>query len=383
MRIENHKSLAEALNPPLDEAEINAAWKGTQTRLHAPSRGSTVVPVGVGVLILLLLLMGQWFFESPNEYLVLNTGSVPAAATATVLRFKDGSVVEVGQNAWWIPTLNNATRFESKLERGVAIFDIEPGGERAWVIHAGPTTIKVLGTRFIVRGDEHCTEVRVERGRVQVTDTRENNRTHILHKGNRFMRCDDQLNSQRPTFTLTPGQSGVSGDHKFSTTGGQHSTGTAVVTRSQPAQSAMVPMTPVASPRPSPQKRNTDNTHKNASWTGLAAQGAYAEAFETLGRIGFRREAEQATPTELLQLADVSRLSGRPLLAVEALERLLRLFPDDAQAPLAALTLGRLEMDELHRVERARAAFRRALKLGIPRALLDDTQKRLQHLDTR
>ncbi len=53
---------------------------------------------------------------------------------------------------------------------------------------------------------------------------------------------------------------------------------------------------------------------------------------------------------------------------------------DDPRAALAAYTLGRLEMDELRRPARARAAFRRALALGLPERLAQQAEARLHQL---
>jgi hypothetical protein len=53
---------------------------------------------------------------------------------------------------------------------------------------------------------------------------------------------------------------------------------------------------------------------------------------------------------------------------------------DDPQAAHAAYTHGRIEMDELHRPARARAALRRALALGLPERMAQQAQRRLHQL---
>jgi transmembrane sensor len=80
---------------------------------------------------------------------------------------------------------------------------------------------------------------------------------------------------------------------------------------------------------------------------------------------------------DLLALADVARLSGHPSEAVVPLGRILTEFPNDAQAPLAAFALGRLELDSLGHAQAAASAFRKALSLGIPRSLREDVTARL------
>jgi transmembrane sensor len=80
---------------------------------------------------------------------------------------------------------------------------------------------------------------------------------------------------------------------------------------------------------------------------------------------------------DLLVLADVARLSGHAAEAVAPLERILRDFPGNPQAPLAALALGRLELDTLDRPAKAAGALNRALSLGVPLSLREDVRTRL------
>jgi hypothetical protein len=62
---------------------------------------------------------------------------------------------------------------------------------------------------------------------------------------------------------------------------------------------------------------------------------------------------------------------------VVPLDRILTDFASDAQAPLAAFALGRLELDSLGHAQAAASAFRKALDLGIPRSLREDVRARL------
>jgi transmembrane sensor len=61
---------------------------------------------------------------------------------------------------------------------------------------------------------------------------------------------------------------------------------------------------------------------------------------------------------ELLSEVDAVRSQGQPERAVELLRQILREHPSDPRAPLAALTLGRLLLNELGRPREAAAAFR-------------------------
>jgi hypothetical protein len=126
-----------------------------------------------------------------------------------------------------------------------------------------------------------------------------------------------------------------------------------------------------AAPRREPVAENA------GAWRELARGGHHREAFAALGTQGLLRETKRLGVADLLVLADVARLSGHATEAVVPLERILRDFPGDPQAPLAALALGRLELDTLDRPAKAAVALNRALSLGVPRSLREDVRTRL------
>jgi TolA-binding protein len=73
---------------------------------------------------------------------------------------------------------------------------------------------------------------------------------------------------------------------------------------------------------------------------------------------------------------DLARSGGRPGRAVSLLETFLRHHASDARAPLAAFTLGRLQLTELHRPRRAARAFARARSLSPAGILAEDAVAR-------
>ena len=79
---------------------------------------------------------------------------------------------------------------------------------------------------------------------------------------------------------------------------------------------------------------------------------------------------------ELLLQADVARLSGHPDQAFAPLRRLLARHATDAQAPLAAFTLGRVLLDELKRPRDAAQAFAQVYRLAPNGALSQDALAR-------
>jgi transmembrane sensor len=103
-----------------------------------------------------------------------------------------------------------------------------------------------------------------------------------------------------------------------------------------------------------------------------------AERYAALGPDGVAKATLKATTIEqLLELADIARLSGHPQDAVAPLRRALDAFRGNRQAALAAFTLGRVLLDQLDASDDAAEAFERALVLGLPKGLRADCYRRL------
>jgi transmembrane sensor len=145
------------------------------------------------------------------------------------------------------------------------------------------------------------------------------------------------------------------------------------------------PADPSAAPDPTstarePKARGGQRTVANVpldDWKDLARRGDYAQAYDAIGAPGIASATPRASVDELLALADVARLSGHPADAVGPLGRVISENPGDTRAPLAAFTLGRLELDTLGHPARAADAFARAIAIGLPAGLVEDAYARL------
>lgn len=80
---------------------------------------------------------------------------------------KDGSKLDL-DTATRVRAKIGAERREVWLEAGQVYFDVAHDASRPFVVHAGPRTITVLGTKFSVRRDGERVEVAVVEGRVRV-----------------------------------------------------------------------------------------------------------------------------------------------------------------------------------------------------------------------
>lgn len=88
-----------------------------------------------------------------------------------VVPLDDGSRIELNTAT----TLRTAVKSGSRevwLERGEAYFEVAHVEGRPFVVHAGPRTITVLGTKFSVRRDGERVTVSVLEGRVRIDDAR-------------------------------------------------------------------------------------------------------------------------------------------------------------------------------------------------------------------
>jgi hypothetical protein len=86
---------------------------------------------------------------------------------------------------------------------------------------------------------------------------------------------------------------------------------------------------------------------------------------------------------DLLARADAARLSGAPSAAVPLLRTIVEHHATDPRAPLAALTLGRIELRDLASPSIAVSDLRNAIELGLPPALEEDTWVELVEAEAR
>ncbi|WP_336866967.1 FecR family protein [Sphingomonas sanguinis] len=86
------------------------------------------------------------------------------------IALRDGSRVELN-TATIVRTAASDLGREVWLDKGEAYFDIVHRPDHPFVVHAGPRTVTVLGTRFTVRRDGDKVTVAVLSGRVRIEDS--------------------------------------------------------------------------------------------------------------------------------------------------------------------------------------------------------------------
>jgi len=134
-----------------------------------PNVNWTVAAGAIAATVILGLCSLLWL-HAPDAERPNSTAYQTARGGRGTIRLGDGSKVE----------LNTATSLragaapdarEVWLDRGEAYFDIVHRPDRRFVVHAGPQTITVLGTRFSVRREGASVTVAVLSGRVRVEDS--------------------------------------------------------------------------------------------------------------------------------------------------------------------------------------------------------------------
>lgn len=242
----------------------------------------------------------------------------------TAIALADGSVLRSVQPARLELLENSAHVFSVFLHSGEVQFEVQPGGPRRWTIETGLVTVEVVGTKFNVARSGGGVRVSVERGVVLVRGERVPNRVRRLEHGQ--------------TFELT--------------------------TEDPPPSPAPLPaVSPVA---PAPVRRAPPRSPKPPEVVVQTEEPAPLDAGEF-------DPAREKTPEELFTLADVARVAGHDTEAISLLERIIAAYPDDPMAPVAAFTIGKLQLEQLRDFAAASESFERADTLGIPDALREQT----------
>lgn len=319
---------AKRLNWPLKEELTVEATEETKRRLRAriQARWAAEIPfhrrplfaAWVAAAAVLFLIWGLSPFKpqvSSDDLLSVAGQSFHDLEAAPggpdqVVSFTDGSSIRVASGGRVSGLGSNAQKMLVLLERGSAHFEITPGGPRQWIVEAGALSVEVLGTQFSV-------ERKGERGKVIVT------------RGSVLVRSKDLDNG---------------------------------VQRLQAGQSLEV--------NPQPQNSVSLEPHPDTVAAGDPSDGTAAltlqELDETNAASSGRAPAESTRPSalDLIEGADLARLEGKTSGAIEALEKLIRLYPDDPRAASSRFQLVRLYLLEGHVQEAEKALAKLARGSG-------------------
>lgn len=330
----------------------------------------------------------------------------PGFAPGELLRFGDGSMAQAqGGRSRLVVREQRPGRTVVELQ-GTASFAVTPNPQRLFRVEAGGVAVEVLGTRFTVEQIGERVRVAVQEGRVRVLwaahyaevaagqsalfpaeVTEKENRAPLMSSLPAETVAMSAPSAPAQAEPVAPGPAGTSGTTAASVA--------SVATGERPAapvvdpsrERAAIPRRPlghgaVAAAEPSaagPLFADLPTpVAPTPAWKARASEGDFAAAYRLAYEPGTGETPrhEALAPGDLLLLADVARLSRHPADAVPPLARLLREHTRDPRAPLAAFTLGRVQLDELGRPREAAESFRRAEDLDPDGPLAQDALAR-------
>jgi transmembrane sensor len=290
---------------------------------------------------------------APLAPIELSPGEQPST-----LELSDGTRVTLYARSRLVPRKSTAERCELSLEQGAARFEVSPQGSRRFIVQAGSLRVEVVGTAFRVeRTQDELTLVAVEHGRVRVTSP---DGEHLLGKGERLRFSERAAELPSASASQPEPQEPLA----------QVALEPATVSK----RAGALPPSGAPGLEP-PTSESAKAAARDQRYRKALAVGDHAAAFAALGDFSaaVRRAGSAA---DLLELADVARGARMPREASHALEQVLVRHAKDPRAGLAALTLGKLELDVLRDPKRAAKSFQRALELRLPSALHEDALAR-------
>jgi transmembrane sensor len=273
---------------------------------------------------------------------------VPAsAAKASPFDFDDGSRLVLDPGARLETLDNRGVQVVLLVEHGRIELELQPTPYR-WIVECGLATIEVIGATLEVDRSERGVRVRVEEGEVLIRSVRVRDGIRKLRRG--------------------------------------ESVAIALEIVDAPASEAENEIPPKKIEQISAEPKNAEPKNaarKNVEQKNVARDPVEAPKLPELEKPELTaREPEAPKPPtidEILRKADDARKRGDLEGAVAILERVLESGSHDSNAALAAYTLGRIELFDLRRAQRARTAFERSLASALPAALREDA---LAHLAT-
>lgn len=242
-----------------------------------------------------------------------------APAGGSVVVLADGSRVMLDGDARLGMPINEPGRVATSLERGSALFDVVPDHERSFTVTVGDVEVRVVGTQFRVDRDpvSRAVTVAVVRGVVEVRSAAEPGEVHRLVAGESWTTPRAEA---EPAPPISP---------------------SARAPAAEPAE-------PIV-PGPGP--------------TAVRSAAAPSEDARSL-----------------FEAANQARRSGDLVRAGAHYRELMRRYPSDPRARIAALELGRIEMDRGSDPAVAEQALRTASSAEAGSSVHEDALARLVQL---
>ncbi|HEX2870028.1 MAG TPA: FecR domain-containing protein [Polyangiaceae bacterium] len=300
----------------------------------------------VGALLALVALAVGWLLFWPTaDTLIFTVDGKVGVAHAWIaapstrplnIEFSDGTVLQASSSARVRVVGVKPQGADISVESGQLRARVVHRPQSAWRLSAGPFAIRVTGTRFDVAWDPalQTFSLAVLEGSVVVSGS--------VVGSERPVRAGEKLLAwvARGRLELVNAEREAS-DVKTD------------VERPSPAPSAGAALAVASSTGPpgasavqTPTFTRQAPAKEAEAWRAFAENGELRQAFGAAEIQGFSGVCASATASELLQLGDGARLSGRSDRATEALLTLRRRYPRDPRRAAAAFSLGKVAFDQ-------------------------------------
>jgi transmembrane sensor len=321
--------LSQHVEPDTSDARLARVWANVKGRLEVEQPRGHRFRWAVAVGAVATVLVGALFFAHRDRVAgsALENAALETASDTLGVTLLDGSKLTLASRTRVNVAGGNAEAVALVVAHGRVSCDVTHRPGRSFVVRASGVEVRVVGTRFSVsdelRADGAHVSVNVERGAVEVVSERHPGQVTRVAAGQSF-------SEWAPAPAAAPSESA----------------GVAPALPDAPAA-------PAVNPAPS------------------AAVDSHGASDDT------PHAAHEPTPRELLDAANTARRAGDARAAADDYGQLLKRFPSDGRAGLAAFELGRLRMDRLGDWAGAVQALERAVQLAPGSGFREDAMARL------
>ncbi len=336
------EGLRRFFHTPLSEERRERNWTAIAAALparrRAPRARRSFALAFAMLATVILAVVGARFIGTPRGAIdgaVLQTG----AGEKQSLELGDGSQVVLEPSTKLQLERVSGRGIQLRLEAGAMNAQVTHVDRRPFTVVAGPVEVHVVGTKFRVELDPADGDilVAVTEGRVSLTRTDGRPAPDTLGAG-------ETWSSGAPSAT-PPEEATLDAS-------------SAVVTHHSPRATARPP---------------TLSKRFRAAWR----DGRFAAAWSEIPTADLDAIIASSGPQDLLAIAECARMSGHPYESARAFDSLRHRFRSDPRAPLAALELGRLRLNELGAPLDAKEAFEDAIALDPDGSFREDADARL------
>jgi transmembrane sensor len=341
------KKLSHYMQPPLDDARLARQWAAIASRPPTTSRKKIerfwmIGGLAGGLAVAALVLVFAW--PSAND-LQTQAVTLNSSSDEITMDLADGSQIALEPHSQLEVEQRTKSEVRLQLVRGKAKFHVTHREKRSFEVLIRGVRVQVVGTKFQVSNNElnGKTEVgvNVEQGTVRVTPPAQPG--FLLHAG------------QTWSMVLTKPSLKISANSALSAPS-PSSPSSPMVGTSVPEQPS--PGTSSTTTKPAP------SSHKTQKGTG----DSVPDAVPTLAT---------ANAKQLFEMGNQARRSGNLAGAVQAYDTLIRRFPGDGRAGLAAFEIGRLKMDRMGDLSGAVRWLQQAIRLAPGAGFREDAMSRL------